>query len=227
MSRRKYGQFCPLAKALDVLGERWTLLIVRELLTGPKRYTDLRAGLPGMATDLLAARLRELQEAGVIGRREVPRPTPATVYELTERGRALRPVIMELSRWGRPLLADPADDQLPDSALLLGLEAAFRPEAAVALDETYDLEVDGLRVAVHVRRGRLEITPSAGDVPAAVRIVTDRQGFMALARGNPGDRVRIEGDPDALARMRRVFSLAEAAHEAHVGAPRAGGRPGG
>jgi DNA-binding HxlR family transcriptional regulator len=208
VSRRKYGQFCPLAKALDVLGERWTLLVVRELLTGPKRYTDLRAGLSGMATDLLAARLRELQEAGVIGRREVPRPTPATVYELTERGRALRPVIMELSRWGRPLLADPSDDQLPDSALLLGLEAAFRPEAAVGLDETYDLEVDGLRVAVHVSRGRLEITPSAGDEPAAVRIVTDRQGFMALARGNPGDRVRIEGDADALARMRGVFSLA-------------------
>lgn len=207
MSRRKYGQFCPLAKALDVLGERWTLLIVRELLTGPKRYTDLRAGLPGMATDLLAARLRELQVAGVIGRREVPRPTPATVYELTERGRALRPVIVELSRWGRPLLVDPADDQLPDSALLLGLEAAFRPEAAAGVDETYDLEVDGLRVAVHVHRGKLEITPS-GDEHAAVRIVTDRQGFMALARGNPGDSVRIDGDPDALARMRGVFSLA-------------------
>ena len=89
MSRRRYGQFCPLAKALDVLGERWTLLIVRELLAGPKRYTDLRAGLPGLATDLLATRLRELQEAGVVDRHEVPPPTPATVYELTERGRAL------------------------------------------------------------------------------------------------------------------------------------------
>ena len=84
MSRRRYGQFCPLAKALDVLGERWTLLIVRELLAGPKRYTDLRAGLPGLATDLLATRLRELQEAGVVDRHEVPPPTRATVYELTE-----------------------------------------------------------------------------------------------------------------------------------------------
>jgi len=148
MSRRRYGQFCPLAKALDVLGERWTLLVVRELLAGPKRYTDLRAGLPGLATDLLAARLRELQQAGVIGRRVVPPPTPATVYELTERGLALRPVIRELSRWGRPLLLDPA-----------------------------------------------------------VKIVTDRQGFIDLARGHAGDRVHIEGDADALARLQRVFSL--------------------
>jgi len=193
MSRRRYGQFCPLAKALDVLGERWTLLVVRELLAGPKRYTDLRAGLPGLATDLLAARLRELQQAGVIGRRVVPPPTPATVYELTERGLALRPVIRELSRWGRPLLLDPADDRLPDSALLLGLEVAFRPDAAAGLEETFEIEVDG--------------TPGSAGEHASVKIVTDRQGFIDLARGHAGDRVHIEGDADALARLQRVFSL--------------------
>jgi DNA-binding HxlR family transcriptional regulator len=94
VSQRRYHQFCPLAKALDVIGERWTLLIVRELLSGPKRYTDLRQGLPGLATDLLATRLRDLQQAGVIDRREVPPPTPATVYELTQRGLALGPAIL-------------------------------------------------------------------------------------------------------------------------------------
>src|SRR5262249_14365576 len=107
VSRRRYGQFCPRSKALEVTGQRCTSLVLRELVAGPKGYTALRAGLPGLATDLLAARLRELQQAGVIGRREVPAPTPATVYELTERGLALRPVIRELSRWGRPLLLDP------------------------------------------------------------------------------------------------------------------------
>jgi DNA-binding HxlR family transcriptional regulator len=208
MSRRRYGQFCPLAKALDVLGERWTLLIVRELLSGPKRYTDLREGLPGLATDLLATRLRELQQAGVIDRREVPPPTPATLYELTERGRALKPAILELARWGRPLLLDPADDRLPDSALLLGLEVAFHPDAAAALDETYDLEVDGNRVAVRVHHGTVEVTPGSAGEHAAVRIVTDRQGFIDLARGHASDRVRIEGDADALDRLQRVFSLA-------------------
>ncbi|MGH3522412.1 MAG: winged helix-turn-helix transcriptional regulator, partial [Mycobacterium sp.] len=80
MSQRRYRQFCPLAGALDVLGERWTLLIVRELLTGPKRYTDLREALPGLATDLLATRLGELRESGVIEQRHVPPPTPARLY---------------------------------------------------------------------------------------------------------------------------------------------------
>jgi DNA-binding HxlR family transcriptional regulator len=209
MSRRQYGQFCPLAKALDVLGERWTLLIVRELLSGPKRYTDLREGLPGLATDLLATRLRELQETGAVRRRDVPPPTPATVYELTPRGRALEPVILELARWGRPLLLDPADDYLPGSALLLGLQVAFHPDAAVGLDEAYDLEVDGKSVTVRVRDGTVDVTPGSAGEHAAVRIVTDRQGFIELARGHAGDRVQIEGDADALARMLRVFSLEE------------------
>src|SRR5262249_61610702 len=97
---------------------------------GPKRYTDLREGLPGLATDLLATRLRELQDARVIDRREVPRPTPATVYELTERGLALKAAILELSHWGRPLLQESSGEHLPDSALLLGLKVAFRPQAA-------------------------------------------------------------------------------------------------
>jgi DNA-binding HxlR family transcriptional regulator len=206
MSRRRYGQFCPLAKALDVLGERWTLLIIRELLTGPKRYTDLRGELPGLATDLLAARLRELQETGVIDRREVPRPTPATVYELTERGYALKPAILELARWGRPLLGDRADDRLPDSALSLGLEAAFHPDVAAGVDQTYDIEVDGERVTVRVHEGTVDITPGWVGQAATVRIVTDRQGFMELARGHLGDRVRIEGDADSAATLQRVFS---------------------
>ena len=208
MSRRQYRQFCPLAKSLDVLGERWTLLIVRELLAGPKRYTDLRDGLPGLATDLLATRLRELQAAGVIDRREVAPPTPATVYELTARGHELKPVITEIARWGRPLLLEPADDHLPDSALLLGIEVAFHPEAAAGLDETYDIEVDGTRVAVRVHDATVAITPGSAGTRAAVRIVTDRQGFIELARGHPGERVRMEGDPAAVARLQKVFSLA-------------------
>lgn len=205
---RRYLQFCPLAKALDVLGERWTLLIVRELLTGPKRYTDLRKGLPGLATDLLAARLRELQDAGVIDRREVPPPTPATVYELTERGFALKPALLELSRWGRPLLREPDADHLPDSALLLGLEVAFRPEAAGDRRETYDFDVEGLQVAVRVHDGTVDIVPGSAGDDASATVVTDRQGFIELALGQAGERVRVEGDADALVRLRQMFSLA-------------------
>jgi DNA-binding HxlR family transcriptional regulator len=184
------------------------LLIVRELLTGPKRYTDLRDGLPGLATDLLATRLRELQQNGVIVQRDVPPPTPARVYELTERGYALKPAIIELARWGRPLLREAADDWLPNSALSLGFAATFQPDAAVGLDEIYDVEVDGQRASVHVHDGTVEVTPGGTDKRAAVRIVTDRPGFTGLATGHPGKRAHINGDTDALARFQRIFSPA-------------------
>jgi SCP-2 sterol transfer family len=140
-------------------------------------------------------------------RREVPPPTPATVYELTERGYALQPTILELSRWGRPLLRQLADDQLPYSALLLGLKTAFHQEAAADLDETYDIEVGDQRVSIHVHGGALDVTPGRAAEPT-LRIITDRQGFMDLARGHPGDRVRIEGDAEAMKRLQQIFSLA-------------------
>src|SRR5215831_16134982 len=104
---RTYGQYCSVAKALDVVGDRWTLLIVRELaLQGPCRYTDLRNGLPGIATNLLAARLRELEAAGVVRREEAPPPIATTLFHLTARGEELRPVLEALTRWGVPLMRD-------------------------------------------------------------------------------------------------------------------------
>ncbi len=103
---RSYGQYCALAKALDVIGDRWTLLIVRELMTRKRaRYTDLRAGLPGIASNLLSERLRDLESAGIVAREEAPAPIATTLYRLTDRGEALRPVIRELGRWGVPFLA--------------------------------------------------------------------------------------------------------------------------
>src|SRR5215218_3737751 len=97
---KQFKQYCPLAHALGLVGERWALLVVRELLFGPRRYTDLLEGLPGIGTNVLAARLRELEAGGIVERRRLPPPAPATVYEVTDRGRALRPVLDELARWG-------------------------------------------------------------------------------------------------------------------------------
>src|SRR5213078_3661580 len=106
---RSYGQFCGVAKGLDLVGDRWTLLIVRELLIrGACRYTDLRNGLPGIATNLLAARLRELEQAGVIEREDAPPPVATGLFQLTPRGRELGPVLQSLTAWGTPLLARPA-----------------------------------------------------------------------------------------------------------------------
>src|SRR5919202_4903626 len=99
-----YRQYCAVARGLDLVGERWTLLIVRDLLTGPKRYTDLLAGLPGIGTNLLATRLRELEQHGLVARRVLPPPAGSTVYELTDVGQTLEPVVLALGRWGRRLL---------------------------------------------------------------------------------------------------------------------------
>src|SRR5664279_1887637 len=110
---KRYGQLCPLARALDVVGERWSLLVVRELALGPRRYSDLLNGLPGVPSNLLATRLRDLQDAGVIIKRTLPPPTVVTVYELTEAGHALRPVLGALREWGRRYGSAPAD---PDAA---------------------------------------------------------------------------------------------------------------
>jgi DNA-binding HxlR family transcriptional regulator len=107
MPRRSYDQYCPVARALDVVGERWTLLIVRELLAGPRRYTDLHADLPGVSTDVLANRLKEMEREALVTRRRLPPPAAAYVYELTDRGRELLPVLDALAIWGGPALGEP------------------------------------------------------------------------------------------------------------------------
>src|SRR5258706_6257976 len=137
---RQYGQFCPIAKALDVVGDRWTLLIVRELAVRPCRYTDLRDGLPGIATNLLADRLKSLEAAGVITAEAAPPPVATTLYRLTERGEALLPALHELVTWGAPLLAD-ADETdevrsrwlVPAAqAMFAGIEGSGSPPPAAA-----------------------------------------------------------------------------------------------
>ncbi|WP_369205330.1 winged helix-turn-helix transcriptional regulator [Streptomyces sp. PU-14G] len=105
--RRSYDQFCALARALDSIGDRWTLLIVRELLAGPRRYTDLHADLPGVSTDMLAARLKHMEAEGLAERRRQPKPASGYVYELTERGRTLLPALTALAAWGAPALGKP------------------------------------------------------------------------------------------------------------------------
>ncbi|MBD0710521.1 MULTISPECIES: winged helix-turn-helix transcriptional regulator [unclassified Streptomyces] len=105
--RRSYDQHCAAAHALDLVGDRWTLLVVRELLAGPRRYTDLHADLPGVSTDMLAGRLKDMEGADLVTRRRLPPPTPAFVYELTARGRELLPVLRALAAWGAPDLDEP------------------------------------------------------------------------------------------------------------------------
>lgn len=152
---RSYRQYCAVARGLDLVGERWTLLIVRDLLTGPKRYKDLLAGLPGIGTNLLATRLRDLEEQGFVGRRVLPPPAGSTVYELTEVGQALEPVVTALGRWGHRFLGARREGEfLSTNAYLLAMRAAFRAEGAADLRETYELRVGNQVFAARVADGR-------------------------------------------------------------------------
>ncbi len=151
---KSYRQFCGLARALDVVGERWTLLVVRNLLLGPKRYGDLLAQLPGITTNLLAKRLREMSAAGLVVRTQLPAPANVAVYELTDTGRALEPAIMALAGWGgRYMDAPRKDDTLEIGWGLLSLKRRYRSGAVLSaelrIDErifSLDLEAEGLRV---------------------------------------------------------------------------------
>ncbi|MGK5730239.1 winged helix-turn-helix transcriptional regulator [Streptomyces sp. URMC 124] len=204
---RSYDQFCPAARALDVIGGRWTLLIVRELLLGPRRYTDLVAGLPGIGPNVLAERLRELREAGVVSRSQLPPPAASAVYELTALGEAMRPVVDELTRWGLRFLGAPRPGERIRLSWLLGcVRAGFRPELARGLHETYEFRVDGEVFHLRVDDGTLDVRHgSAGE--AACVVSTDLATFMAvgarlLAVEDALERgiARLEGGLDAVAR---------------------------
>ena len=214
MPKRSYEQYCPLALTLDLVGERWTLLIVRDLLGGPKRYTDLHRGLPGLATDLLTERLRRLEDAHVLRRRELAPPAAATVYELTERGRELEPAVLSLARFGYGLLGEAPDSPPPPDLVLLALRGLFDPAGAPAHAETWVLEGGGGQVAVTVSDEGVELNldPDAArprpcarftaDVPTLYDLIIGRlEPDVAIAEG----RVQITGDEHALRRMRATF----------------------
>ncbi len=165
-SAKSYAQYCPVARSLDVLGERWTLLVVRNLLLGPQRYTDLREALPGIATDLLTARLRTLEDAGYVERHKLPPPTPVTVYQLTDTGQSLRPLLLELARLGINRLGPPpADQDIRPSAVVLSLRASFDPDATHDPDGNYQLALDGEPFSVTIQNRRLDVARGQASNP--------------------------------------------------------------
>src|ERR1041384_1394007 len=130
MAARSYGQYCGVTPAVELIGERWAMLIVRDLLVGPRRYTDLRQGLPRIPTNILSARLKEMEEAGIVQRRVLPRPSGAVVYELTEYGAELEEVVLGLGRWGAKALGEPGDDEIVTvDSMIMALRSTFRAES--------------------------------------------------------------------------------------------------
>ncbi len=205
MSPRKYDQFCPIAGSLDAIGERWTLLILRDLLGGPKRYSDFRETLPGIATNLLSDRLRHLTDLGLIEKMEVPPPVARTMYRLTERGwKRVPPVLQALARFGFELLPEVPADIPPFSGYLAVLFGFDAPRAGT-VDESYRITVDGTSFDVGVRHGSLA---APGGEPAVELRATARDLLGMRAGTSPElDPFEVSGPAAASSRFLAVFGL--------------------
>ncbi|HEY3344300.1 MAG TPA: helix-turn-helix domain-containing protein, partial [Anaerolineaceae bacterium] len=184
MESRCYNQFCALAYALDAIGERWTLLIVRELLTGPRRFKDLIDGLPGISTNLLSERLKSLVKQGIIDRRVLPPPAGSAVYELTPLGRGLENAVVELGRWGSRLMPPEIEGaSLPSIGTVgLAIKSFFRPELAKEIDETIQIEIGCEVLQVRIDRGKLSIDQGITKIPDVV-FRTEMAPFLSLFAG--------------------------------------------
>lgn len=207
--RRSYRQFCGLARALDLVGERWALLVVRELALGPKRFADLLDGLPGVSTSVLSARLRDLERGEVIRRRFLPPPAASTAYELTEYGRELEPAMLALGRWGARSLGTRTGEQAFRSHwLVLALKAFFHPEAARGVNAVYEVRLGEGAFALRVRNRAVEIDPGPAAQPTLV-LEADDEALVALLLGTSADGVRVvHGDPAELERFVELFRFA-------------------
>jgi DNA-binding HxlR family transcriptional regulator len=211
MPARNYNQNCPVARGLDVLGERWTLLILRELLGGPRRYGDLRAALPGIATNLLADRLRDLEDTGLVDRTELPPPIARTVYTLSEEGwRKVPPVIKEVATFGLGLL-EPADSALtPLNGFLAGILLGIDPAHLAELSATYRIEIDGRRFEFAVAAGSLAAPhgpPTVTVTASAADLITARLGATAGERKAALRQWKFDGAASDVEAMRAAFQL--------------------
>ncbi len=158
---------CGIAHASDLLGQRWALIIVRELLLGPKRFTDLRAGIPDISPNVLGQRLRELEESGIVRRRKLPPPAAVQVYELTDWGRALEPAVLALGRWASASPSFPLGAEMGPDSLVLALKSGFQGEKAKGVDATYELRLLDIPFRVTVKGGQFEAKRGEAEDPAA------------------------------------------------------------
>ena len=213
MAERSYGQYCGLAGALDLVGERWTLLIVRELMSGPKRYTDLADGLPGIGTSLLAKRLAKLENSGVIERRLLPPPAAATVYELAPAGNELASALVPLISWGlrHAVPESPGDRRFNAAWCVLPFTQPADPQALVGIEATYEFRIRDSSALLRVHDGRAEMLPS-GTATADTAIAMDPATVAALGAGHrtiedalADGAITVDGDLDAATALFGAF----------------------
>ena len=212
-TKRTYGDRCGVARALDIAGERWALLVVRELLLGPKRFTDLRAGLPHVGPDILAQRLRELEQSGIVRRGTLPPPAGSRIYELTERGHELEPIVVALGRFGSVAPFPPGEAQIGVDAVVIALKSLFAAGAADGLSASYELRLGEQSFRIDVADGRIETVRGSAEAPEAT-IETD-PGTLAsilwhgrkLEEARRAGDIAIAGDRRAVTRFVGLFPL--------------------
>src|SRR5713226_6859853 len=213
MATRSYGQFCGVARALELVGERWALLIVRDLLVGPRRFTDLRHGLPRIPTNVLSERLKELEHAGIVHRRVLPRPAASVVYELTEYGSQLDDVLMRLGLWGAQSLGQPRPGEIMTAdSMVMALRATFVPEAAHGLQVSFELCLG--EIVIHARIDGPTITVADGPLADADLIIEAGPAVKDLMAGavTPAEAianggVRLTGNQALLGRFVELFHI--------------------
>jgi DNA-binding HxlR family transcriptional regulator/putative sterol carrier protein len=216
-TKRSYDDGCAAAHALDLIGERWALLVVRELVFGPKRFTDLRAGLPGISPNVLSQRLHELEQFAVVRRRRLPPPVASWVYELTDWGKQLEPILMQLGRWGArsPFMDRTAD--LGADSLVLSFRTMFDPQAAAGFKARYELRFGEDRFRAEVNDDHIEVARGSADSPDAVVIgapatlaglVYDGHNLAEALRTGA---LKVQGDLPAVERFLTLFALPEKA----------------
>ena len=211
---RTYGQYCGVVRALEMVGERWGLLIVRDLLVGPKRYTDLRNGLPKIPTNILSTRLKEMEEAGVIQRRVLPRPASAVVYELTEYGQELEGVLLGLGKWGAQSLGDLKEGEIfTTDSMIMALRTTFQPNAAKGEHLRYEFHfgpvllhalIDGGGITVD--EGSIENPDAVFDVMGPVNQVMD--GQVTPAEALAAGWIHVTGGNEHLDKFASFFRIA-------------------
>ncbi|MEE2855584.1 MAG: winged helix-turn-helix transcriptional regulator [Actinomycetota bacterium] len=215
--KRRYDTGCAVAHALDLVGERWALLVVRELLLGPKRFTDLLAGLPGAGPDMLTQRLRELTDTEVVRRRRLGPPSASWVYELTPWGAELGPIVLGLARWASHSPTMPYDGTLGVDSLMLSLTALFDRRAAAGLDATIDIHLDDQPFRLQINGGELTLARGESGHPDAT-LETDEAALLSLLRTDrdldqilADGALRLTGDRALVERFRRLFPLPQPA----------------
>jgi DNA-binding HxlR family transcriptional regulator/putative sterol carrier protein len=216
-SRRTYGDGCAIARGLDLVGERWALLVVRELLLGPKRYTDLKNGLPNASPNVIYDRLRELERAGVVKRDKLPPPAGSRVYALTDWGHELEDTVMSLGRWAARSPSQPKVARIGADSMVLALRARFDSDAAVGQRASYELRLGEDRFRIEVSDDAINVARGSAD-QADATIETDPGTLAAvlwngrpLADAQRAGQLRIEGNQAAVERLVRLFPMPEPA----------------